>query len=159
MQIKHKKDGSFEPLYPITLSNNVEMSSGESLEDWKRMTDEDINELTMLIKRSKKPLWEGKDLVTNNSEIKPSKKLSECFTGWVFCWNNADGDQQHRYYHVPKYHLDLYESNGGTKMILSDRGNKTLHKYLNIRDDVAKGIAKNAEGDEAGQELIAIYEY
>ena len=166
MQIKYKKSGSFEYLYPKTLSENVEMNSGKSVEDWKKALDEDlanmeekIEDYSKLINRKTTPLWKGEDVAGDSFSIKPDKKLTECFTGWIFCWQKVGTTQQSQYYHVPKYHLDLITTSGGTKMILSTQGSKALHKYLYVTNDSIKGHSSNSSGDEKDLALVAIYEY
>src|SRR5699024_10830466 len=108
MQIKYRNNGNFEHLYPKTLSGNVEMNSGKTLEEWKGEVDDDLNEIEKDIKDitpSSDLLWEGRNVLDGGKSVKPSKKLNECATGWTLIWTKTGGKQQFQYTNIPKLSL------------------------------------------------------
>lgn len=163
MQIKYRNGGSFEHLYPKTLSENVEMNDGNNVEEWKKEVEDDLNEVGVIsdkIKNGFPRLWSGSNVMDGSSVIKPSKKLSDCFTGWVLAWKQVDRLTQYQYTFIPKVHLSVMgSSTGGTKTVLSSTGGTVVIKFVYITDDEIGGHSSNTSGDNGDIELIGVYEF
>lgn len=163
MQIKHKRNGVYEHLYPKTLSENVEMNDGNNVEQWKKEVEDDLNDVKEVSERLKdglSNLWSGSKLMDSNDVVRPRKKLSECFTGWILVWKRAGSRSQFQYTVIPKIHVDVISgSTGGTKSVLSTIDSKVVIKYIYIVDDEITGHGSNTESDNSDIELAGVYEF
>ena len=163
MQIKYKKGGTYEHLYPKTLSENVEMNDGDSVEQWKQEVDDDLNGLKELkdkIEEGFPELWKGAKLMDTDDEVKPNQKLSDCFTGWVLAWKQTGRLSQYQYTLIPKIHLIVSEgTSAGTKTVLSTQGGAVVIKFIYIKNDVITGHSSNASSDNEDIELVGVYEF
>src|SRR5699024_5458554 len=162
MQIKYRNNGNFEHLYPKTLSGNVEMNSGKTLEEWKGEVDDDLNEIEKDIKDitpSSDLLWEGRNVLDGGKSVKPSKKLNECATGWTLIWTKTGGKQQFQYTNIPKLSLRVGLSSTGNRAVLGSSGGTILTKYFYVENTQIKGHSTNGESGNEDLELIAVSEY
>lgn len=162
MQMKYNKDGDFTNVYPETLAENVKFSSGDSLQEKQEETNRDLWRIDVLENSmpSTKSLYESDGLYMKESQtVTPSKKLSECMTGWILAWKKYDHRQQYNYTHVPKIHAEFAKASKGLKTVLSDRGGTIIQKYLYIDDKKIEGHDSNKEGDNEGLVLAGVFEY
>ncbi|QYG29974.1 hypothetical protein K0O13_07645 [Mammaliicoccus sciuri] len=157
MQMNYKKDGKFEKLFPKTLSGNVMFNNGQTIEEWKMEIDNYINKTEDKFEE----LWSGNDLVTANSSIIPSKKLTECNNGWLLVFKNSSSVNNFSYHYIPKIHLTLPRNLllDGVKLLTGSAGGVIAHKYIFIEDNSIKGHSSNETGDNSKTELYKIYEY
>lgn len=119
-------------------------------------------------------LWSGKLYPNANHTITPSKKLSECKTGWMLLWCDYDpdtstvNDADFATTMIPKCRYDGDSWNG--KNFLCDIPRyygsatdtsleKRITKTLAIYDDKIVGNAVNSQGDRNDVVLRAIYEF
>lgn len=96
-------------------------------------------------------LWEGIAYPSDTQTVTPSKKLSECQTGWVLVWSDYDkgvgsNNFQFAYTAIPKYHASKF--NGGSVYVPIVIGHTTsvvttTMKYLYISDNNITGHADN----------------
>lgn len=120
-------------------------------------------------------LWNGAKLVTANETITPSKKLSECKTGWMLLWSDydpdtsagVDGDYVTTF--IPNRNASGGTWNGSTffadipRFIGSNTQDtsteKRIIKWFNVYDDKITGTAANGYADRNDVALRAIYEF
>ena len=120
-------------------------------------------------------LWSGAKLVTANETITPSKKLSECKTGWMLLWSDydpdtsagVDGDFVTTF--IPNRNHSGGTWNGSTffadipRFIGSNTQDtsteKRIMKWFNVYDDKITGTAANGYADRNDVALRAIYEF
>lgn len=119
-------------------------------------------------------LWSGKLYPNANHTITPSKKLSECKTGWMLLWCDYDpdtstvNDADFATTMIPKCRYDGDSWNG--KNFLCDIPRfygsatdtsleKRITKALAIYDNKIVGNAINSQGDRNDVVLRAIYEF
>lgn len=120
-------------------------------------------------------LWSGKLYPNANHTITPSKKLSECRTGWMLLWSDYDpdastaNDADFVTTMIPKYRYDGEVWNG--KNFLCDiprfygsnaddtSTEKRIMKTLTIYDDKIVGNVTNSKGDRTDVVLRAVYEF
>lgn len=119
-------------------------------------------------------LWSGKLYPNVNHTITPSKKLSECKTGWMLLWCDYDpdtstiNDADFATTMIPKCRYDGTAWDG--KNFLCDVPRfygsatdtsleKRITKTLAIYDDKIVGNAINSQGDRNDVVLRAIYEF
>lgn len=119
-------------------------------------------------------LWSGKLYPNANHTITPSKKLSECKTGWMLLWCDYDpdtstvNDADFVTTMIPKCRYDGDSWNG--KNFLCDVPRfygsatdtsleKRITKTLAIYDNKIVGNAINSQGDRNDVVLRAIYEF
>ena len=118
-------------------------------------------------------LWSGKLYPNANHTITPSKKLSECRTGWMLLWCDYDpdtstvNDADFATTMIPKCRYDGDAWNG--KNFLCDVPRfygsatdtsleKRIMKTLTIYDNKIVGNAINSQGDRNDVVLRAVYE-
>jgi len=120
-------------------------------------------------------LWSGKLYPNANHTITPSKKLSECRTGWMLLWCDYDpdtstvNDADFVTTMIPKCRYDGEAWNG--KNFLCDvprfygsnaadtSTEKRITKTLAIYDDKIVGNVVNNQGDRNDVVLRAVYEF
>lgn len=168
MQMKYKTKGNFENMYPKTIANNVEFNNKISLEEWKKEVEDSANVVEDNIKTLQekveqkfdnyKELWRGDDLIRASSNIKPSKKISDCNNGWLLVFRNASGLNNYSYHYIPKMQI-LFTTTDGVKIIAGSSNGVIAQKYVIIQDETIKGISNNETGDNAKVTLTRVYEY
>lgn len=120
-------------------------------------------------------LWSGKLYPNANHTITPSKKLSECRTGWMLLWSDYDPDSSTTNdadfvtTMIPKYRYDGEVWNGKTFLCDVPRfygsntddtsTEKRIMKTLTVYDNKIVGNAINSKGDRNDVVLRAIYEF
>lgn len=119
-------------------------------------------------------LWSGKLYPNANHTITPSKKLSECKTGWMLLWCDYDpdtstvNDADFATTMIPKCRYDGNSWNGKTFLCDVPRFygsatdtslEKRITKTLAIYDNKIVGNAINSQGDRNDVVLRAIYEF
>lgn len=120
-------------------------------------------------------LWSGKLYPNANHTITPSKKLSECRTGWMLLWSDYDPDSSTANdadfvtTMIPKYRHDGEVWNGKTFLCDVPRfygsntddtsTEKRIMKTLTIYDDKIVGNVTNSKGDRNDVVLRAVYEF
>ena len=120
-------------------------------------------------------LWNGAKLVKANETITPSKKLSECRTGWMLLWSDydpdtssgVDGDFVTTF--IPNRSHSGGTWNGSTffadipRFIGSNTQDssteKRIIKWFTVYDDRIVGEAANEKSDRNDVALRAIYEF
>lgn len=168
MQMKYKTKGNFENMYPKTIANNVEFNNKINLEEWKKEVEDSANVVEDNIKTLQekveqkfdnyKELWRGDDLIGASSNIKPSKKISDCNNGWLLVFRNSSGLNNYSYHYIPKMQI-LFTTTDGVKIIAGSSNGVIAQKYVIIQDETIKGISNNETGDNAKVTLTRVYEY
>ena len=168
MQMKYKTKGNFENMYPKTIANNVEFNNKINLEEWKKEVEDSANVVEDKIKTLQekveqkfdnyKELWRGDDLIGASSNIKPSKKISDCNNGWLLVFRNSSGLNNYSYHYIPKMQI-LFTTTDGVKIIAGSSNGVIAQKYVIIQDETIKGISNNETGDNAKVTLTRVYEY
>lgn len=120
-------------------------------------------------------LWSGAKLVKANETITPTKKLSECKTGWMLLWSDydpdtssgVDGDFVTTF--IPKrnhlgttwdgktFFADIPRFIGSNTQDTSTE--KRIIKWFNVYDNKITGTAANGYPDRDDVALRAIYEF
>lgn len=168
MQINYKLNGQFEHLYPVTLGDNVRLNNGTTLEEWKKEVEDSTNVVEDNIKTLQekvglqpsnyKELWRGDDLIGASSNIKPSKKISDCNNGWLLVFRNASALNNFSYHYIPKIQI-LFTTTEGVKILAGSSNGVIAQKYVIIQDEAIKGISNNETGDNAKATLTRVYEF
>lgn len=120
-------------------------------------------------------LWSGAKLVKANETITPSKKLSECRTGWMLLWSDYDPDTSSGVDGdfvttiIPNRNHSGGTWNGSTFLVDIPRfigsntqdssTEKRIIKWINVYDDRIVGEAANEKADRNDVALRAIYEF
>lgn len=164
MQMKYNRDGVYEKLYPKTLSGNVMMNDGNTVEQWKTEVNDRMNSLEDA--HDNLELWNGSLSMDTNETVTPSKKLSECVTGWLLVFAKASDSggaySNYSYQYVPKVHLKATTpSTGWIKFILGNSNGRIISKYLLAQDATIRGHSVNitTDNDTVGVKLLKVYEY
>lgn len=117
-----------------------------------------------------KELWTGGWYMNENQTVKPSKKLSECKTGWILVWSDYDkdaakiNDYDINYTHIPKYTADKFNSKlvfCGIVNYQSPTSVTTTAKKLFFYDDKIVGHSDNDEAATGASDVVlrAVVEY
>lgn len=148
-------------LYPKTLSGNVRMNVGMSLEEWKMEVDDTINNIEDTINKTSlnNSIWSGNNLLGSTDTVEPSKKLTDCKNGWVLVFSYIYGTNSYNYQYLPKEHLNVAQSARGVKFVLGAPDNAIVQKYVYISNDNLKGHATNTTDVNGKLTLINIIEY
>lgn len=167
MQIKHKRDGVFEKLFPITLGDNVMMNNGKSIETWKRDLDELLNNIEDNITaindgisngHNAQSLWNGNTLLDGSTTLTPSKPLDLCRNGWLLIFRYTGSNNNFNYIYIPKHHL-VVSNSGGIKIVLGSASGTYVQKYVYANSNTLSGHSTNSTGGNEKMELVNIYEY
>lgn len=120
-------------------------------------------------------LWSGAKLVKANETITPSKKLSECRTGWMLLWSDYDPDTSSGVegdfvttfipnrnhlgstWNGSTFFADIPRFIGSNTQDTSTE--KRIIKWFNVYDDKITGTAANGYPDRDDVALRAIYEF
>src|SRR5690606_16870910 len=98
------------------------------------------------------PLWTGALYPLSTHTIFPSKKITDCMTGWVLRWqayNRSEGAtarSDFNYTHIPKTHV-INTNGAGVRCVLSRGGIGVIGKYVYIYDDRIVGHDSNNQGE------------
>lgn len=148
MQMNYKVAGQFEHLYPVTLGDNVNLNSGQSLEQWKSY----IEDLLNTIDNGQVEIWTGVNaLATTGAGITVSKSLTSCKNGFILVFKPSNSSQNLNYCYVPKVHTP----GGGAKFIVGGTEGSIYSKYIVINGTSIQGHANNG-GANAIMELIKV---
>ena len=155
MQMRYKKSGEFQKLFPITLGDNVKLNNGQSLELWKQQVDDLLNKVE---DDGYGVIWEGSEVLGRLSDgtyqkITINKKLSECKNGWILVFKDVGVNSNYSYHYVPKYHLTVLGISQGMKFIMGGSGNAFCSKYLFIGDNTISGHTVNGTN---GNDVIVL---
>jgi hypothetical protein len=116
-------------------------------------------------------LWSGASYMNGGqAPIFPSKKLSQCKTGWMLCFSDYDSDtnttndSDFNYYHIPKYHALKFSGKSVLAPIvnfLSGTLVKTTSKRLFVYDDHILGSDDNQSPSTDTNDVVlrAVIEY
>ena len=155
MQMRYKKAGEFEKLFPITLGDNVNLNNGQTIEEWKKEVDGFLNDVE---DEGYGVLWEGSEIMgklpdETAQKITISKKITECKNGWILVFKDAGANSNYSYHYVPKYHMSVLGASEGMKFIIGGSRNAFYSKYLFIGDDVITGHTVNGTN---GNDVIVL---
>lgn len=109
-------------------------------------------------------LWTGALYPLSTHTIIPSKKITDCMTGWILRWqayNQNDGsvvNSDFHYTHIPKIHV-LNNMGSGVRMVMGRGGVGVISKYVYIYDDRIVGYDSNNTGDNHNLVLTGVFEY
>ena len=141
---------------------------GDNWYNWDRIyttqhkpTPAEIGALPIL---SNSTLWSGAWYMTEGQNITPSKRLSDCQTGWVLVWSDYDPSPgtANNYDFVYSYiRKDTIVNGRGACFLLGAHSGATsvITKYLYISDTQIKGHASNGASPSNDAILRAIYEF
>ncbi|QFG05341.1 minor tail protein [Bacillus phage 022DV001] len=97
-------------------------------------------------------LWTGAMYMTASQTVTPTKKLSECPTGWILNWSDYDGNEvanpyDNNYTFIPKYHPRLSNDQGVYAVLSSGLTQETslTMKYVYVTDSQIRGNDRNGE--------------
>lgn len=124
----------------------------------------------MIYESEPKPLWTGIYYPTASQTATPSKKLSECRTGWTLVWSGYDSGGVTEDYvttYIPKtdaagnaWNNKLHYAMIATAVTAdSVDANNFVIKGFYVSNDKIVGIAANNAGNRTKAVLRAIYEY
>lgn len=156
MQINGSSNGEYQQLYPKTLSGNVTLNNGQTLEDWKYDVEDILNDTR---ERLYDILWEGRTTLGDGERIDITKNLTDCRNGWIFLFKQTGSLHNYNYQYIPKIHPYIAESDKGTKFVLGARGGTFVQKYVYIKDNYIAGHSSNTSGGNENQELVNIIAY
>src|SRR5690606_39104580 len=109
-------------------------------------------------------LWTGQAYPLDTQTIRPSKRLSDCMTGWVLKFQRyiaGEGVQNshYQYVHIHKIH-EWFHNGAGVAIALGySMNNPAVQKYLYIYNDRIVGHADNNQGVSNALALTGVYEY
>ncbi|UKL29999.1 hypothetical protein [Bacillus phage PK1] len=112
-------------------------------------------------------LWSGVVYPDEGQTVKPTKKLSECRTGWILVWSDYDygvGPNNHQwsFTFIPKTFAG-YDAGGGmfTAIIngMSDTTITTTAKYLYVNDGDITGSGDNDSANNYANDVCLRYVY
>jgi hypothetical protein len=114
-------------------------------------------------------LWSGIAYPDANQTIKPSKKLSECRTGWILVWSDYDysvgsNDIHWAFTHIPKSFASFDKGGGFFASIVNYMSDTTVDntgKYLYINDGDITGADFNKQEANRSNDVCLrfVYEY
>lgn len=112
-------------------------------------------------------LWTGVVYPDQNQTIRPTKKLSECRTGWILVWSDYDfsvgaNDYQWAVSYVPKSFLDYARGRGIYLPVMNSlTENEVLvtGKYITINDDSLVGQDLNSKAANNANDVCLRYVY
>jgi hypothetical protein len=115
-------------------------------------------------------LWTGAWYMNASQTATPSKKLSECKTGWILVWSDYDsvakkaGDYDINYTHIPKYSVSKYSGKQVFFPVMNYMSTTAVGmtgKKLYVYDDKLVGHDDNASADNGSNDVVlrAIVEY
>ncbi|QFG05697.1 minor tail protein [Bacillus phage 035JT001] len=97
-------------------------------------------------------LWTGTMYMTGSQTVTPSKKLSQCPTGWILNWSDYDGSGEanpfdNNYTFIPKYHPRISNDQGVYCVLSSglDQTSSLTMKYVYVTDSQIRGNDRNGE--------------
>ena len=96
--------------------------------------------------------------MNDKQTITPSKPISQCFTGWVLCWQDMTASGQNsgsvdRVTIVDK--MSVYSHSGqGFVQAMMNYGNTNSAKYVYINDKTITG--KDFNGTDSSRKTVAI---
>src|SRR5699024_2320142 len=152
MQMRYKKAGEFEKLFPITLGDNVNLNNGQTIEEWKKEVDGLLN----TIENSYTDIWTGNDVmgVVNVGMTMPST-LASAKNGWILVWGPVSSDSNNNYCYVPKVH-----NNGqGIKFIVGGTGGVVYSKFVAINGTQITGHNINNQNGNENMALKRVIAY
>lgn len=156
MKMQYNKDGSYEPMFPVTLGDNVNLNNGQTLEQWKTQIDDLYN-----IKEDDdyNTIWTGSMTMNATDEVITLKPLTECENGWILVFKEPSGASGNiNYCYVPKVQPDLYAS-FGIKFVVGVRSGGVRAKFLYINNLTITGHSSNATGGNEDTELVRVISY
>ena len=148
--MNYKKSGQFEKLYPVTLGDNVNLNSGQTLEQWKQEIDDLLNALEY---DDFNVMWNGSDIMPNTTELTMPKALSQCRNGWILVFADTVPGSNYNYCYVPRTHASMYAYTGGVKFVVGIKEGGIASKFLFISDTQIKGHAANTTNGNEGAAL------
>lgn len=120
-------------------------------------------------------LWTGKLYMSANQTVTPSKKLSECRTGWMLLWSDYDPDTaeaKDSEFHttfIPRmtpagetwagkhFYFDIPRTSGSDLTVVTSE--KRILKGIYVHDDKLVGHAMNNQDTRTDVVLRAVYEF
>lgn len=156
MKMQYNKDGTYEPMFPVTLGDNVNLNNGQTLEQWKTQIDDLYN-----IKEDDdyNTIWTGSMTMNDTDEVVTLKPLTECENGWILVFKEPSGASGNvNYCYVPKVQPDLYASYG-INFVVGVRSGGVRAKFLYINDLTITGHSSNATGGNEDTELVRVISY
>lgn len=125
---------------------------GGSWSSWERMISQKDFDM--------KPLWTGASYMNESSTVTPTKKLSECLSGWILVWSDYDvgsgtNDFDFAYSVIPKFLVS-----GGQTNLFSipnyTSATKVSHtiKKLRVYNDRLVGYPENQEDAIESRDVV-----
>ncbi|MGT9032694.1 hypothetical protein ACVV55_13770 [Enterococcus faecalis] len=111
----------------------------------------------------KTPLWTGVLGLYANQSATPSKKITDCQTGWILVFqayeSGSASESTFHYFHIPKSHA-TYHNGAGINLQISDwRGVNRGLKYVYVRENRITGHEMNSISPNNKLVLTEIFEY
>lgn len=165
----------------ITLTKGVDAGTPITFIVFKSVDVENVDDIVSLVQgldvrveklesKTDEPLWLGSVYPSNTDRIYPSKKLSECKSGWLLLWSDYNessssaGNFDYATSFIPKKRIDgIWSGQSFLDVLgasLADSGDYFIAvKKLSVHDDMITGFVGNA-ATTYGKDIClrAIYE-
>ncbi|WP_142430871.1 hypothetical protein [Enterococcus faecalis] len=137
--------------------NFKQVSTKQELESLKNTIIKDFQSKTLGV------LWQGNRWMVGSHVVTPSKKLSDCASGWILLWQPfKDGTVDNsglNYTIIPKQHVTIASGSGVVCPIKAYNGTDKTGKYVYITDNNIKGNDLNGVSPRDELSLTAVLEY
>lgn len=143
-------------MFPKTLGDNVNLNSGQTLEQWKKQIDDMYNSIE---DEDFNILWTGRDALGTGVELTMPKKLSECKNGWILVFGDHPSGSNFSYHYVPKNHTSIFDYTQGCKFLVGVKNSGITSKYLFIDDTHIKGHTANMGSGNDASALLRVISY
>src|SRR5690625_419318 len=111
------------------------------------------------------PLWTGQAFPLDTQTIIPSKKLTDCMTGWILRWQTytpgtGTSESNFQYTIVPKVHAEFKDGYGiRVPLGLSGSTSDVVNKYIYVYNDRIEGHANNNQYGSENRALTGVFEF
>src|SRR5699024_10947313 len=131
-------------------------------EKYYEYVDKKIDKVEKKTTADYKPLWTGTVYLMDIHTIRPTKKLSDCRTGWVLQWQRyvpGEGKKNNIYQTTEVQKTILNNGNNvGFRATLS-RDDNLIRKYFYVIDNKIEDHQRNGDGVDSELEFTVKYEY
>src|SRR5699024_725586 len=134
-------------------------------EKYYEYVDKKDNEIKKEIEKTKPTtdaLWTGTVFLMDVHTIIPTKKLSDCHTGWILQWQyyqSGEGkvNSNFQFSYIPKTTLSNGEGLGHRDIL--QRGSQVVRKYFYVYEDKIHGYDTNGESVNRELALTGVFEW
>ena len=111
------------------------------------------------------PLWTGQAYPLDTQTIRPSKRLSDCMTGWILRWQTytpgtGTSESNFQYTIVPKVHAEFKNGFGMRVPLGATAVNQNVvNKYIYVYNDRIVGHSDNNQYGNQSRALTGVFEF